>query len=144
MDYKRIFLNIGICTTMGCAFPLFVQAATATQVVAKSPQTIMIKDLISKIEKESGYLFYYSKSNVNVNRTVTINKDNKNVKNLLDDAFNGTSIRYVIKGKNIVLTENRDTKSEEAEATAHQRFEHSDAHHRCLVTSAIFITKALH
>lgn len=114
MDYKRIFLNIGICTTMGCAFPLSFQAATATQVVAKSPQTIMIKDLISKIEKESGYLFYYSKSNVNVNRTVTINKDNKNVKDLLDDAFNGTSIRYVIKGKNIVLTENRDTKSEEA------------------------------
>lgn len=45
-------------------------------------------------------------------RTVNVDADNQPVSEVLDEIFNGTDIRYVMEGKNIVLTKQNEKASE--------------------------------
>lgn len=69
-------------------------------------QNIPITKVLSEIEKQTGYLFFYNKKNVDVDRLVNINADNKSVSALLSDLFGGSGIRYSVEKNHIVLTRN--------------------------------------
>lgn len=49
---------------------------------------------------------------MDVRRTVNVDADNQPVSEVLDEIFNGTDIRYVMEGKNIVLTKQNEKASE--------------------------------
>ena len=65
---------------------------------------ISVEKLISTIEEQTKYLFVYNKNNVDVKQTVKVSGNNKPVSDILNEAFIGTGISYVVEGKNIVLT----------------------------------------
>ena len=65
---------------------------------------LRVGQVLSKIESQTEYLFVYNKKSVDVRRTVNVEAENKSVAELLDEVFAGTNIRYVMEGKNIVLT----------------------------------------
>ncbi len=69
---------------------------------------LKVSELLSQIESQTEYLFVYNKKNVDTRRTVTIDADNKAVSEVLDEAFKGTGINYVMEGNNIVLTKNNE------------------------------------
>ena len=66
--------------------------------------TLKVSELLSKIESQTDYLFVYNKQTVDVKRVVNVSADNQPVSEILDRAFKGTGIRYVMEGNNIVLT----------------------------------------
>ena len=65
-----------------------------------------VGQVLEQIESQTEYLFVYNKQNVDVRRTVDINASNQTVSEVLDQMFKGTDIKYVMEGKNIVLTKN--------------------------------------
>ena len=104
---KQILLTMRIFIILILAFSLQCYSTNVYSqkaVVDINKSSMKVKELISKIESQTDYLFVYNKSNVDVDRIVRINGHNKSVANILDQAFNGTDIRYVLTGKNIVLT----------------------------------------
>ena len=70
--------------------------------------SLKVSELLSKIESQTKYLFVYNKKNVDTRRWVNVQADNKAVSEVLDQAFKGTNIKYVMEGNNIVLTRNND------------------------------------
>ncbi|NCC10909.1 MAG: SusC/RagA family TonB-linked outer membrane protein, partial [Bacteroidia bacterium] len=68
-----------------------------------------VADLLSQIESQTDYLFVYNKKSVNVNRQINLTAENKTVAEVLDKAFAGTGIHYVMEGKNIILTKNAES-----------------------------------
>lgn len=68
--------------------------------------TLKVSELLSKIESQTDYLFVYNKKTVDVARVVNVDASNQPVSEILDRAFEGTGIRYVMEGNNIVLTKN--------------------------------------
>lgn len=67
---------------------------------------LKVGQVLAKIESQTEYLFVYNKKNVDVRRTVNVDADNKSVAEVLNEVFEGTDIKYVMEGKNIVLTKN--------------------------------------
>lgn len=67
---------------------------------------LKVSDLLSQIEEQTDYLFVYNKKNVDTKRIVNVRAENRPVSEVLDQAFEGTGIRYVMEGTNIVLTKN--------------------------------------
>ena len=67
---------------------------------------IKVENLISTIEEQTNYLFVYNKNNVDLNQFVNVTGIDKPVSEILNEAFAGTDISYVMEGKNIVLTKN--------------------------------------
>ena len=65
---------------------------------------LRVGQVLAKIESQTEYLFVYNKKSVDVRRTVNVDANNKPVSQVLDEVFDGTNIRYVMEGKNIVLT----------------------------------------
>ena len=68
--------------------------------------TLKVSELLSKIEAQTDYLFVYNKKNVDTGRVVDVNANNQSVSEILDQAFEGTGVHYVVEGNNIVLTKN--------------------------------------
>ena len=73
---------------------------------------LRVGEILDKIEAQTEYLFVYNKKSVDVRRTVNVDADNQPVSEVLDEIFNGTDIRYVMEGKNIVLTKQNEKASE--------------------------------
>lgn len=73
---------------------------------------LRVSEILDKIEAQTEYLFVYNKKSVDVRRTVNVDADNQPVSEVLDEIFNGTDIRYVMEGKNIVLTKQNETATE--------------------------------
>lgn len=62
-----------------------------------------IEKILTEIEKQTGYTFFYSTKNVDVSKKVSLSADKKNLSSILDELFAGTNIEYVTNGTNIVL-----------------------------------------
>ncbi len=74
--------------------------------VSITNSNLNVGELLSQIEAQTEYLFVYNKKNVDVKRIVSVHAENKTVAKVLDEAFYGTNIKYIMEGQNIVLTKN--------------------------------------
>ena len=90
---------------------LFVFAGTAfaTESYSQTMKVTVVADKIStgkvinEIEKQTDYLFVYNVNEVNLQRTIQVNAENKSVAEVLNKVFEGTNIYYAMEGKNIML-----------------------------------------
>jgi hypothetical protein len=62
-----------------------------------------VKEILRQIEEKTEYLFLYSQEEVDVNRITSMNVRRKYVPEVLSELFNGTDVRYIVEGANIVL-----------------------------------------
>lgn len=93
-------------------FSMFPYVLPAQNVrITVSQDNISVGNLLKQIEEQTEYLFVYNKRNVDTNRIISINMDNASVSAVLNKAFEGTGIKYVMEGNNIVLTRSSDTGS---------------------------------
>ncbi len=67
-----------------------------------------IKTILTKIESQSEFKFFYS-SNVDVGQTASISQKNKKVFDILDELFEGTGIKYEVYGRQIALMKQSET-----------------------------------
>lgn len=73
-------------------------------VITISGNRITLGSFIEQVEKQTDYLFVYSKENVNVNAIVPVREGRKSVAGFLDEAFGNSNLNYVFENKYIVLT----------------------------------------
>lgn len=88
---------------------LFTISAHALDVKAQS-KTVVIKQKITtvshimkEIEKQTEFLFIYSKEEVDLNRTVRLDDQESSVGSLLETAFKQSGLTYELKDVNIIL-----------------------------------------
>ncbi len=118
VNAMKKMLFAAICLS-GAASPgtmLYAQANVLhTQFVDRS-----ISEVLSDIEKNTNYNFLYNNAQLDTTRKVSVNAQNKNVFEVLDEMFKGTNIAYRVLDNNIVLYDKKngydDTKASVSEA----------------------------
>lgn len=103
--------------TLLCGIMFFILNMTVfaqNKTVTLHEEQSSIQTILSKIEKQTKYLFVYDKAQIDVKRKVTLKANNKPVSQVLNTLFAGTQVSYTLNGNNIVLTvkkENTQQKS---------------------------------
>ncbi len=94
---------------------IFLLAVSILQVFAKdsysqttklslSMNNVTVEQVLDKIENQSEFYFLYNHQLVDVNRKVNIDVTNKKINNILTDIFADTDIRYLVMGRQIILS----------------------------------------
>lgn len=96
-----LFMGIKICF----ASEMYSQRTFFT--IESNNQTI--KEVISKIEKESEYIFFYMDKSIDLNRKVSVKAQKENVEKILEQIFTGTNVRYYISDRQIILSKEKLT-----------------------------------
>jgi hypothetical protein len=72
-----------------------------------------IKEVLFKIEKQSGFRFIYESEKVNLNKKVSVHVKEQTVETILKRLFAGEGVKYEITENNFILI-NPSTKNEKA------------------------------
>ncbi|MDR0509548.1 MAG: SusC/RagA family TonB-linked outer membrane protein [Rikenellaceae bacterium] len=89
-----------VAVTLGMA----LKAAAQNVSVSLNAQNAKLETVLNDIEKQTNYLFVYDK-NINVQRSVSIVAEQKNLREALAQLFAGTDIAFAVEGSNIVLSQ---------------------------------------
>lgn len=106
--HLKKFLNIMRVSTFLlflCVFTSF--AATTRSQNAKvniAGNNLTIGTFIDEVEKQTDYLFVYSKSEINTSEKVSLRANNKPVSECLKEVFGGKEVNYAFENDYIVLT----------------------------------------
>lgn len=65
--------------------------------------SVSLREVLTEIETQSRYHFFYNNKQVDDNRKVTVNFESTPLGLVLDKLFGGTAVRYKISGKQILL-----------------------------------------
>ncbi|MBN2660189.1 MAG: TonB-dependent receptor [Tannerellaceae bacterium] len=90
-----------------CVFTSF--ATTSNSQNAKvniSGSSLTVGNFIDQVEKQTDYLFVYSKNEVNINEAVAVRSGDKSVSECLTEAFKNSDVKYAFENDYIVLTKN--------------------------------------
>lgn len=69
-------------------------AYSQTARVNLSESSLTLRELITRIEKQTGYLFIYSKKDVDLNKKVKIEAPDRSVADILSEVFKGSNISF--------------------------------------------------
>lgn len=102
---------------------LFVGTTYATESYSQNMRVTVVSSgistaqVLSEIEEQTDYLFVYDVNEVNLDRRVNVDAENRPVSEVLDEVFEGTDVDYAMEGKNIMLMKRS---KKEAPASAQQ------------------------
>lgn len=83
--------------------------------------SLTLQELISQIEKQTGYLFIYSKNDVNVNKKVQIKTNSKVVSDILNEVFSDGNVHFKFANNYISLYKTGGEASDGVQQTAKKR-----------------------
>jgi TonB-linked SusC/RagA family outer membrane protein len=87
-----------------CAGVVFANNSYAQKnVLNLKSQTASISEILSSIEKQTGFTFFYDNNIINVRKKVHVKARSENVFAVLDRIFEGTNISYKVMDRNIIL-----------------------------------------
>lgn len=111
MDKNRKHLSTGqsglkICLLLALTLLMAAPAALAqtSSKVTVSQKNRPISSICSEIEKQTGYTFMYSSSQIDVSRNASLVVTGAGIQEALASLFNGTGIKFEIKGRQIILS----------------------------------------
>lgn len=108
--HLKKFLNIMRISSFLLFLSIFSSfAATSSSQNAKvniSGNSLTVGNFIDQIEKQTDYLFVYSKNEVNINEAVAVKSGDKSVAECLTEAFKNSDVKYAFENDYIVLTKN--------------------------------------
>ena len=97
---------IALCLTVFQGFALITQGQSAK--VNLKMTNVSIKQVLSSIEDQTNYFFIYNGSLVDVERKVNVNVNNQNIDDVLAEILAGTTIKYEIDNRQILLSSTKD------------------------------------
>ncbi|MFT0673113.1 TonB-dependent receptor [Bacteroides hominis] len=100
LTMKLLFVFSFCFVGLLCASDSYAQR-TIINVEAKN-QTV--KEVLSQIESQSEFSFFYNDSHVDINRRVSISTGYNNIFTILNEVFKNTNVKYVINNKKIILS----------------------------------------
>ncbi len=71
---------------------------------------VRLSDVLNEIENKSDFYFLYNQDLVDVNRRVSLHVENQRVDAILDRIFEQSGVKYLIKDRQIILTNLNETK----------------------------------
>ena len=90
-----------------CVFSSFAAKTSSQNArVNISGKNLTIGEFIDQVEKQTDYLFVYSKNEVNTNDAISVKSGNKTVAQYLSEAFGDSNVKYAFENDYIVLTKN--------------------------------------
>lgn len=108
MKNKSKFLNIMKIST--CIFFLCISTAFAEKSDSQNARVdinasnLTIGNFIDQVEKQTDYLFVYSKNEINTEEAVAVKSGKRSVSQFLSEAFTKSDIKYAFENDYIVLT----------------------------------------
>jgi TonB-dependent SusC/RagA subfamily outer membrane receptor len=100
MELKIAFLFILFSVSNALAIPTYSQVAK----VSLDMKNTSLEQVLDKIESQSKFYFIFNQKQIDVNRVVDIQVENKLITDVLPELFKGTNINYVVLDKKILLT----------------------------------------
>ena len=99
-----------------CVFSSFAAKTSSQNArVNISGKNLTIGEFIDQVEKQTDYLFVYSKNEVNTNDAISVKSGNKTVAQYLNEAFGDSNVKYAFENDYIVLTKNANPVVAQAE-----------------------------
>lgn len=100
---KKILMRVNITAFILLISLLQVSAATFAQKISLNEKNAPLKKVISSIEQQSGYVFFYDNKDL-AKEIVTIRLNDANITEALDQCFKSLPLTYKITNKTIVLS----------------------------------------
>lgn len=95
MKLTVLFLTVGIFN---------VCASGVSQTVSFSGQNVPLKSVLSSVEKQTGFVFMYTKPVINSSKPVSVSVQNLPLEQFLSQIFSAQPLQFDIRGKNIFLS----------------------------------------
>jgi len=100
-----IIMRISAFLLFVCVFSSY--AGTMNSQTAKvniNGNKLTVGSFINQVEKQTNYLFVYSKNEVNTNESLSVRSGKKSVAECLQEAFNRSDIKYAFENDYVILT----------------------------------------
>jgi TonB-linked SusC/RagA family outer membrane protein len=78
-----------------------------TMKLSMNMKNVTVEQVLNKIEAESEFYFLYNHQLVDVNRKVNVKFSGALIKDILDNLFAGSDVKYVVMGRQIILSPER-------------------------------------
>ncbi len=104
---KKTFfiMRITLIVFLFCIMQSFaLKSYTQEARISLSVKEMKLEDILMQIENKSMYRFAYNKSEVNVDQSYSLNINNAEIDQILNQLFSQTGIRYKIIDRQIILT----------------------------------------
>jgi TonB-dependent starch-binding outer membrane protein SusC len=98
MKITILLLFLGVMNML--ASPTYSQNTKISLDLRNTP----IENVLDKIEQESEFYFLYNQKLIDVERKVDIMAENKPIKEILNNLFEGTDVQYAVLDRQIILT----------------------------------------
>ena len=100
MELKIAFLIIVVSVSNVLATPAYSQVAK----VSLDMKNRSLEQVMDEIESQSEFYFIFNQKQIDVNRVVDIQAENKLITDILPELFKGTNVNYVVFDRKILLT----------------------------------------
>ena len=102
---KKPFIQKGMRRLAVLAVSLFMAVGLQAQDITLKVNSTAIREVIETLQKNYGYSFSIRTSEVNVNKPISLDVKNADIKTVLDKIFASSKVSYSIDGKIISITE---------------------------------------
>lgn len=106
---KKLFniMKITVFILFVCIFSSFAEKANSQNATVRIPENnLTIRSFISEVEKQTDYLFVYSKEEIDTDKKTVLKSGTQTVEACLKEIFAGQDISYTLKKDYIVLAKN--------------------------------------
>jgi len=100
MELKIAFIIIVVSVSNVLATPAYSQVTK----VSLDIENRSLEQVMDEIEKQSEFYFIFNQKQIDVNRVVDIQAENKLITDILPELFEGTNVNYAILDRKILLT----------------------------------------
>ena len=100
MELKIAFLVVLVSVSSVFATSTYSQLTKVTL----DMKNMSLEQVMDEIEKQSEFYFIFNQKQIDANRIVDIQADNKLITDILPDLFNGTHVNYTVLDRKILLT----------------------------------------
>ena len=106
-NFQKLLLTMKITAVLlFCSMLNVLASSTYSQVtkISLDLSNSTIEQVLDQIEAQSEFYFLYNQKLVDVTRKVDIVVENKPIKDILDNLFNGNDIEYIVMDRQIILS----------------------------------------
>ncbi|TQM52004.1 TonB-linked SusC/RagA family outer membrane protein [Arcticibacter tournemirensis] len=107
LPYK-LFLVMKLTAILLTITCLQLSANSFSQSISLSGKNLPLEKVLTAIEKQSGYFFFYKYNELKSAKPVTVDLDNVSVAQALEQSFKGQPFKYVIEERTIIVTKKNE------------------------------------
>ena len=121
LKYVRIlkmplFMRISLILLFAVAFQLSAENGYAQRMKRTLNLTrVSVEQVLNQIEKNSDYVFLYHDNTIQTDRIVSLDKNARDIPEILDKVFAGTNVNYSIVDKQIILSTHKTTSFQQSD-----------------------------